>query len=126
MLSIHPYRSAAAGVLMLVCIQAAAGCASQQAKVVLERGHAARNEPWQLVASEQNGTLSMFLEPPSGASYSGVQGFNASPDAGFWMEGAGPKNSIFYYGPTPDSAKEVRLTAPGFASILVATRPIPR
>jgi hypothetical protein len=41
------------------------------------------------------------------------------------MEGAGPGGFAFFYGPAPAAAVTVRLNAPGYATILVRTRPIP-
>jgi hypothetical protein len=94
-------------------------------KIVLERGHSAQNRPWQLRANEQGGQLGLYLDSPSGRGYSGAVGFSAGPAAGFWAEGLGPAGSNFYYGPVPASAVMVRLTAPGYAPVLVRTRPFP-
>ncbi len=132
-----------AGILILVALLAAGGCASPHnhpdsqgkrvvlerghtgKRVVLERGHTKQNQSWQLVASEQGHHLGLYLEEPSGTAYSGSIGFSAAPSAGFWMEGYGPGDSIFYYGPAPTSAVKVRLSAPGYAPILIPTKPIP-
>lgn len=117
--------AALAVILALLGVPAVAGCSGQASSVVLARGHAGMNKPWQLTASERSGTLGLYLGPPKGASYSGAQGFDASPADGFWAEGAGPGNTIFYYGPAPASATQIRLSAPGHPSILVPTRPFP-
>ena len=94
-------------------------------KIRLERGYSAQNRPWQLRANEQGGRLGLYLESPSGYGYSGGIGFAAGPAAGFWAEGLGPAGSNFCYGPVPASAVMVRLTAPGYAPILLRTRPFP-
>jgi hypothetical protein len=69
--------------------------------------------------------LGLYLDNPSGGNYSGAVGFDASPEAGFWISGAGPGDSIFYYRPAPAAAVTVRLQAAGHAPIQVPTRPIP-
>jgi hypothetical protein len=116
--------AAGAGTLTLVALLAS-GCTSGGGKVVLERGQTSQHQPWQLAASEQNGQLGLYLGNPAGTDYSGSIGFSAGPAAGFWMEGAGPGDSIFWYGPTPVKAVKVELRAPGYAPILLPTRPIP-
>jgi hypothetical protein len=128
----HPRLADRAGILVLAVLVTIAGCASTHSQsasrgkqVVLERGHTENNQPWKLVASEQSGHLSLSLEKPSGAAYSGSTGFSAAPGAGFWMEGHGPGGSIFYYGPAPTSAVKVQLRAPGHAPILIRTKLIP-
>jgi hypothetical protein len=92
---------------------------------VLERGQLAQHRPWQLDASEHHGRLGLYLENPSGDTYSGAVGFAAGPSAGFWAEGLGPDGSDFHYGPAPAAAVTVRLSAPGYSPILVQTRPLP-
>lgn len=129
-----------AGMLAIICLLVATGCAGdagakaihtdakaalRSENVVLERGYSAQNRPWQLRANEQGGQLGLYLENPAGRGYSGAVGFSAGPAAGFWAEGLGPAGSTFYYGPVPASAVMVRLTAPGYAPVLVRTRPFP-
>jgi hypothetical protein len=117
--------AAGAMLLALVGVGLLAGCGTG-GNVVLERGSMGRNGPWQLVASEQNGSLSLTLDGASqSVTYSGGVGFSANPDAGFWAAGLGPGNSTFYYGPTPSSARYAVLTASGYAPVIVATRPLP-
>jgi hypothetical protein len=58
--------------------------------------------------------------------YSAGLGFCAGPAAGFWMEGLGPGNSTFYYGPAPASAAHAVLTARGYPPLIVPTRPLAR
>jgi hypothetical protein len=106
-------------------VHAGARAALTSEEVVLERGYSAQNRPWQLRANEQGGQLGLYLENPAGRGYSGAVGFSAGPAAGFWAEGLGPAGSNFYYGPVPASAFMVRLTAPGYAPVLVRTRPFP-
>ncbi len=102
-----------------------AGCGGG-GSVVLERGSVGRNGPWQLVASEQDGGLSLTLDGASqSVLYSGGVGFSAEPSAGFWMSGLGPEGSTFYYGPAPQSARFAVLTASGYAPVIVPTRPLP-
>lgn len=115
--------TAGTGMLILVTLLAS-GCTSG-GKVILERGHTSQHQSWQLAGSEQNGQLGLYLDNPSGDDYSGGIGFSADPSAGFWMEGAGPGDTIFWYGPTPVQAVKVELGAPGYAPILIPTRPIP-
>lgn len=122
-----------AGLLATSCLLAATGCAGgagseaarTSGKIVLERGSSAQNRPWQLRANEQGGQLGLYLESPAGRGYSGAVGFSAGPSAGFWAEGLGPAGSDFCYGPVPAPAVMVRLTAPGYAPVLVRTRPFP-
>lgn len=124
----HRLRVTAAATLVLTGLLPVAGCGGgtgNSREIVLERGRSAQNLPWQLAASEQNGQLGMYLESPSGSQYSGAAGFAAGPAAGFWMEGAGSGGFAFFYGPAPAAAVTVRLNAPGYATILVRTRPIP-
>src|SRR5215475_13806885 len=102
----------------------ASGCTSI-GKVILERGQTSRHQPWQLAASEQHGQLGLYLEKPSDDGYSGAIGFNGDPADGFWMEGPGPGDSLYWYGPTPVQAVKVELRAPGYAPIVLPTRPIP-
>lgn|SRR5512146_625172 len=117
--------AADAMLLALVGVGLLAGCGSG-GSVVLERGSAGRNGPWQLVGSEQNGSLSLTLDGASqSVHYSGAVGFSAQPSAGFWTSGLGPGNSTFYYGPTPQSARFAVLTASGYAPVIVPTRPLP-
>jgi hypothetical protein len=120
-------RSTLAGAMLLalVGIGLLAGCGSG-GSVVLERGSVGRNGPWQLVASEQDGSLSLTLDGASqSVQYSGAVGFSAQPSAGFWTSGLGPEDSTFYYGPAPQSARFAVLTASGFAPVIVPTRPLP-
>ena len=58
--------------------------------------------------------------------YSGSVGFNSGGVAGYWETGPGPADSTFYYGPTPNSADHVILTAPGYQPVIVRTMPLPR
>lgn len=135
-------ENSAVGAVMLAifCLLAATGCAGDAGakavhpdaksaltgeKIVLERGYSAQNRPWQLTANKQDGQLGLYLESPSGRGYSGGVGFSAGPAAGFWAEGLGPAGSNFFYGPVPASAVRVRLTAPGYAPVVVRTRPFP-
>lgn len=119
--------------LAIFCLLVATGCAGgagakaalTSKKIVLERGYSAQNRPWQLRANEQGGQLGLYLESPSGRGYSGAIGFAAGPAAGFWAEGLGPAGSNFYFGPVPASAVMVRLTAPGYAPVLLRTSPFP-
>jgi hypothetical protein len=115
---------AGAGMLALAALLAN-GCTGGEAKVILERGHTSQHQSWQLAASEQGGHLGLYLEELSGTDYSGSVGFNGAPSAGFWMEGSGPGDSIYYYGPVPVKAVKVELRAPGYAPVLIPTRPIP-
>jgi hypothetical protein len=124
------YAAAAIGMLAAVagcsqgnCLNDGAGGAAGPV-VVLERGHLGR-QPWQLVAWEQGGLLGLALDGASQKiQYSGGLGFCAGPAAGYWLEAAGPADSSFYYGPAPAPAKYAVLTAPGYAPVIVPTRPI--
>jgi hypothetical protein len=129
---VRPGSSAACGMLfVLATLLAAAGCATAKnppgpgPRTVVDRGHTAGGLSWQLTGWEQDGQLSLELDSPSGHSYSGARGFAPGPSAGYWAEGGGPGNSIFYYGPVPSAATMVRLSAPGYHSLLVRTGPIP-
>jgi len=113
------------GLLAPVGCASGAGCIGGGRTVLLERGHSAQRQPWQLAASEHCGQLRLTLQSPSGHGYSGAQGFSADPTAGFWMEGSGPGRSDFFYGPAPPAAVTVRLSAPGQATVLAATQPFP-
>lgn len=119
-------RVGGAMLLPLIGVSFLAGCGGG-GSVVLERGSVGQNKPWQLVASEQNGSLSLVLDGASqSVTYSGGVGFSAQPGAGFWMSGLGPGNSTFYYGPTPQLARYAVLTALGYAPIAVPTHPLPQ
>jgi len=118
----------AAGAMLLagVGVGLLEGSGGGGGNVVLERGSVGRNNPWQLVASEQNGSLTMTLDGASqSVTYSGSGGFSPQLPDGAWMAGYGPGDTIFYYGPTPQSARYAVLTASGHAPVIVATRRIP-
>jgi hypothetical protein len=131
--------TAGAALLGACLLLAAAGCGTArpapsrhqavgrgQDRAVLARGQASSGLRWQLVAWDQAGQLSLDLESPSGHSYSGQDGFAASQDYSYyWGQGLGPGNSTFYYGPVPESAVMVRLTAPGRQPVLVRTARLP-
>lgn len=124
-------QAAVAAVIALASLQAATGCASPQEcagrgePTVLERGHSAQHQAWQLAASEHCGLLGLYLENSSRHQYSGAEGFNGDPSGGFWMEGSGPGGSDFLYGPAPAAAVTARLSAARHVPILVPTRPLP-
>ena len=92
---------------------------------VIERGHSAQHQAWQLAASEHCGLLGLYLESSSGYEYSGAQGFNGDPGGGFWVEASGPGGSDFFYGPAPAPALTERLSAARHVPVLVRTRPLP-
>jgi len=95
-------------------------------KIVLARGRVASGLGWQLAAFEQDHQLGLDLENPSGHSYSAQVGFAASRDYSYyWGEGLGPGNTVFYFGPVPNSAVTIRLTASGHQAVLVRTAPLP-
>lgn len=126
MLGRRGHRAAGAMLLALVGVSFLAGCGGG-GSVVLERGVAGQNEPWQLVAWEQNGSLGLALDGASqSVTYSGAVGFSAQPGAGFWINGSGPGNTAFYYGPTPQSARYAVLTASGYGPVTVPTHPVPQ
>lgn len=114
---------------MLLSLATLTGCGGDGAAgptVVLEHGYLGQRQ-WQLVAWEQGGLLGLALDGASQKDqYSGGLGFSAGPSAGFWLEASGPGESIFYYGPASVSARYAVFTAPGYAPIVVPTRPIPR
>jgi hypothetical protein len=58
--------------------------------------------------------------------YSRSVGFNSGGVAGYWETGPGPGESMFYYGPTPNSVEYATLTAPGYQPVVVRTMPLPR
>ena len=95
-------------------------------KIVLARGRLASGQRWKLVAFEQGHRLGLDLDSPSGYDYSGQIRFAASRDYSYyWGEGLGPGNTVFYFGPVPNSAVTIRLTAPGHRPVLVRTAPLP-
>jgi hypothetical protein len=133
-------RGTAAATLLGGCLLlAVAGCGTarparsghpaavrSQVKTVVARGRAASGLRWKLVAWEQDRQLGLDLESPSGHGFSGGVGFAATRDYSYqWVDGLGPGNSDFYYGPVPGSAVMVRLTAPGHRPVLVRTAPLP-
>jgi hypothetical protein len=88
-------------------------------------GHVA-GQAWRLIAWEQNGQLAMEMVGKSTTSlYSGSVGFNNGGVAEYWEVGPGPGNSMFIYGPTPNSAEYATLTAPGYQPVVVRTIPLP-
>jgi hypothetical protein len=129
---VRPASPAARGMLfVLATLLALAGCADAKyppgpgPRTVAERGHTAGGLSWQLTGWEQDGQLGLELDSPSGYSYSASVGFAPGPGSLYWAEGPGPGNSIFYYGPVPSAAAMVRLSAPGYRTLLVRTAPIP-
>jgi hypothetical protein len=120
-------RISAVGVILALSgVGLLTGCAGSGGNVVLQRGSEGRNGQWQLVASEQNGSLSLSLDGASqSVTYSGAVGFSTEPSAGFWAAGSGPGDTMFYYGPTPEPARYVVLTASGYAPVIGPTRPLP-
>lgn len=93
---------------------------------VIARGQVA-GHAWRLIAQEQGGQLSMEMVGKSTTvPYSGSVGFNKGGAAGYWEVGPGPADSMFYYGPAPNSVDHVILTAPGYKPVVVRTVPLPR
>jgi hypothetical protein len=93
---------------------------------VIARGQVA-GQAWRLIAWEQGGQLAMEIVGKSTTDpYSGSVGFNNGGVAGYWETGPGPANSMFYYGPTPNSVEYVTLTAPGYQPVVVRAVPLPR
>lgn len=93
---------------------------------VIAHGQVA-GQVWRLIAWEQDGQLAMEMVGESTtAPYSGSVGFNNGGVAGYWEVGPGPADSMFYYGPTPNSVEHVILTAPGYQPVVVRTMPLPR
>jgi len=117
----------AAGVMFALSgVGLLAGCGGSGGNVVLQRGAEGRNGQWQLVASEQNGSLSLSLDGVSqSVTYSGTVGFSAKPGDGFFTAGLGPGDTTFCYGPTPERARYAVLTASGYRPVIVPTRPLP-
>ena len=118
--------------LASACLAGVSACAGQPGPhghpvaLVLARGRDAQDQPWKLVVSDRRGArLSLLLESPSGHVYSGGVGFAAGPAAGFWVEGSGPGRSDFFYGPAPAAAVTVRMSAAGYAPILLRASPLP-
>lgn len=82
---------------------------------------------WRLIAWEQDGQLVMEMVGESTtAPYSGSMGFNNGGVGNYWENGSGPGDSMFYYGPTPNSVEYATLTAPGYRPVVVRTMPLPR
>lgn len=96
------------------------------APTVIAHGQVA-GQAWQLIVSVQDGQLAMeiFGNSTTAPPYSGSVGFNSGGVAGYWETGPGPADSTFYYGPTPNSADHVILTAPGHQPVVVRTMPLP-
>lgn len=93
---------------------------------VIAHGQVA-GQVWRLIAQEQDGQLAMEIVGKSTTTpYSGSVGFNNGGVAGYWEVGPGPADSMFYYGPTPNSVDYVILTAPGYQPVVVPTMPLPR
>lgn len=133
--------ASAAGGLVVACslLLGIAGCAMggkaraghhsldrSEGNTVLDRGRLPSGLRWQLVAFTQGSHLGLDLESPSGHSYSAQVGFAASRGYSYhWAEGAGPGNSVFYYGPVPKAAVMVRLSAAGHPAVLTRTTALP-
>jgi hypothetical protein len=131
-------RAVKAVLLVLAGLATLAGCGSSDAgcldsggatagpTVVIDRGHIGR-QPWRLVAWMQGGHLGLGQYFGSRKRpYSGAVGFCTGPPSSLWMGTTAPDGSNFDYGPTPMSAKQVVLTARGYAPVIVPTQPIPR